>query len=141
MADLFWDTNLFIYLFEENPQFLDRMVAIRKRMVERGDRLFTSTLTVGEILVKPFRLGDHQMVERYQQYFDGTALTVIPFDLAASRAYARIRADRTIARPDAIQLACAASRNIDLFLTNDRRLSEKTIAGIHFITNLEGAPL
>ena len=34
------------------------MVAIQKRMVERGDRLFTSTLTVGEILVKPFQLGE-----------------------------------------------------------------------------------
>ena len=66
---------------------------------------------------------------------------MIPFDLAASQAYARIRGDRTIARPDAIQLACAASRHIDLFLTNDRRLSRKTVAGIDFITSLEAAPL
>ena len=43
--------------------------------------------------------------------------------------------------PDAIQLACAASVGIDLFITNDDRLSRKNIPGINFITSLARAPI
>ena len=43
--------------------------------------------------------------------------------------------------PDAIHLACAASRNINLFITNDKRLLGKNIPGIDFIASLETAPL
>ncbi len=141
MADIFWDTNLFIYLFEKNPVYLERVVSIRKRMVERGDTLSTSTLSMGEILVKPVQSADHPMVERYTAYFQSTQLKIIPFDHAAAQAYARIRADRSISRPDAIQLACAASRKTDLFITNDLRLAAKVIPGIQFISSLDSAPL
>ena len=48
----------------------------------------------------------------------------------------RIRADRSIASADAIQLACAAQAQVDLFLANDRRLAGKTIPGLQFIANL-----
>jgi hypothetical protein len=47
----------------------------------------------------------------------------------------------TIARPDGIHLAGAASRNINLFITNDKRLLGKNIPGIDFIASLETAPL
>jgi uncharacterized protein len=141
MASIFWDTMLFIYSFEDNPAYADRVVGLRKRMLERGDRLFTSALAVGEILVKPAETGDHEMLERYREAFHSPAITVIPFDQQAAECYARIRADRTIARPDAIHLACAASRNINMFITNDKQLLGKNIPGIDFIASLETAPL
>jgi predicted nucleic acid-binding protein len=81
------------------------------------------------------------LIERYWRFFDGVALTVIPFDLAAAECYAAIRVDRTIARPDAIQLACAAAADVDLFITNDERLAGKTVRGIKFVTSLGRAPL
>jgi predicted nucleic acid-binding protein len=43
--------------------------------------------------------------------------------------------------PDAIQLACAAAAGIDLFITNDDRLSKFHVQGIHFITGLDQAPI
>ena len=46
MANIFWDTNLFIYLLEENPDFGHRVRDLRRRMLARGDRLVTSALTV-----------------------------------------------------------------------------------------------
>jgi len=36
---------------------------------------------------------------------------------------------------------CAAAAEIDLFLTNDARLSRKAVEGIKFIATLEAAPL
>ena len=58
MSRIFWDTNLFIYLFEGRSPFRERVGALRRAMLERGDQLATSTLTLGEVLVKPLELGD-----------------------------------------------------------------------------------
>ena len=141
MASIWGSARLFIYSFEDHPAYADRVVELRRRMIERGDRLFTSALAVGEILVKPAEAGDRELLERYREVFRSPAITVIPFDLPTAECYARIRADRTIARPDAIHLACAASRDINLFITNDKRLVGKNIPGIDFIASLETAPL
>ncbi len=141
MASIFWDTMLFIYSFEDHPAYADRVESLRRRMLDRGDQLFTSALVVGEIQIKPAETGDRQMMERYREAFHSPAITVIPFDQQAAEIYARIRGDRTISRPDAIHLACAASRNINLFITNDKRLLGKNIPGIDFIASLETAPL
>lgn len=56
-------------------------------------------------------------------------------------AYARIRSDRSIKPPDAIQLACASAAEVDLFITNDDRLSQKSVPGIQFLSSLHKAPL
>jgi predicted nucleic acid-binding protein len=53
VSRVFWDTNLFIYLFEDSPRFGPKVVALRQKMLKRGDELLTSTLTLGEVLVKP----------------------------------------------------------------------------------------
>ena len=58
MSRIFWDTNLFIYLIEEFGILSERVINLRKRMVERGDELYTSALTLGEILIKPLEMGD-----------------------------------------------------------------------------------
>jgi hypothetical protein len=40
---------------------------------------------------------------------------------------------------DAIQLACAAHARVDLFITNDERLSTKSIPHIHLVSSLQRA--
>lgn len=141
MSRVFWDTNLFIYLFEDYGEHSLQAAAVLGKMEERGDELLTSALTVGEVLVLPWSLGDRDRCERYESAIRSNA-TVLPFDLAASREYAKLRAQpRKIAPPDAIQLACAAAAGVDLFLTNDVRLHAARVDGIHFITSVDRAPL
>lgn len=135
MSRIFWDTNLFIYLFEGGP-LSERVVELRQRMLDRGDELFTSTLTLGEILVKPAEAGDAPLGRRYEEAIASTA-TLLPFARETALKYADIRRDRSIRAPDAIQLACAASARIDLFITNDDRLATKVVVGIQFIQSLE----
>ena len=53
MSRVFWDTNLFIYLMEGSGERTRTVVSLRERMLARGDELYTSALTLGEILVKP----------------------------------------------------------------------------------------
>jgi predicted nucleic acid-binding protein len=135
---IFWDTNLFIYLLE-GGRFAPRVRDLRKRMAERGDELFTSALTLGELLVKPTEAGE--AASRDHRASLEQAATIVPFDTEAAVHYASIRADRTIKPPDAIQLACAAAANIDLFITNDDRLSSKVVSGVKFVTSLDRAYL
>jgi predicted nucleic acid-binding protein len=140
MSRIFWDTNLFIYLFEGQGPLSRRVVALRESMLTRGDQLLTSTLTMGEILVKPIEHGDAELSKKYEETLAATSL-MIPFDLKAAKIYASLRGDRSLRAPDAIQLACAAGAGVDLFITNDTRLHAKQIVGIQFIVSLERAPL
>ena len=140
MSRIFWDTNLFVYLLEDKGELAERVGSLRERMIERNDELLTSTLTLGEILVKPLEAGDETLARRYEQAITAAA-TVIPFDPPAAYAFATVRRDRTIRPPDAIQLACASVAGVDMFITNDRRLNRKVIPGIHFIQSLATAAL
>jgi predicted nucleic acid-binding protein len=136
VSRIFWDTNLFIYLIEEFGDLSERVIKLRKRMVERGDELYTSALTLGEILIKPMEAGDEALARRYESALLRGAV-IISFDVEPARLYATIRKDRTIRPPDAIQLACASHARVDLFITNDERLSTKSIPRIQFVSSLQ----
>ena len=138
MSRIFWDTNLFVYLIEDRGERAERVAALRRWMIEREDELLTSTLTLGEILVKPMETGDEELMRRYEHAI-GAGATVLPFDVGAARRFAEIRRDRSIRPPDAIQLACASAAGVDLFVTNDDRLTRRNVRGIHFIQSLERA--
>jgi predicted nucleic acid-binding protein len=140
MSRIFWDTNLFIYLFEDYGPLSKATASLRTKMLARGDELLTSTFTLGEILVKPTEQGDMRLCSQYETAITSVAL-VLPFDTKAARIYASLRLDRALRPPDAIQLACAAGASIDLFVTNDTRLQRKQVDGIQFIVPLERAPI
>jgi uncharacterized protein len=140
MSRVFWDTNLFIYLFEGSGTFANEVAALRNRMLARRDQLLTSAITLGEILVKPLEKGDMATAANYQKLIATTAV-VIPFEEKAALVYARLRGDRSLRPPDAIQLACAACARVDLFVTNDARLQSKQVDGIQFIVPLDRVPL
>jgi uncharacterized protein len=140
MSRIFWDTNLFIYLFEGSGKFSSQVLTLRSRMLARGDQLLTSAITLGEILVKPIQNGDAKAVAYYQKLITTTAV-LISFEEKAAVVYAQLRADRSLRPPDAIQLACAATAGVDLFITNDIRLHSKQIPGIQFIVPLDRVPI
>lgn len=140
MSRIFWDTNLFIYLFEDYRDLSKATINLRRRMSERGDQLLTSTMTLGEILVRPFKRGDHATCRKYEQSLARGAI-VVPFDVKAARVYATLRAGGTLKAPDALQLSCAATAAVDLFVTNDNRLQKEHVAGIQFIVPLDRVPI
>ena len=67
MSRIFWDTNLFIYLLENNPTFMPYVENLRIRMLSRGDQLLTSTITLGEVLIKPTQIGDSERCRKYER--------------------------------------------------------------------------
>lgn len=140
MSKIFFDTNLFIYMFEGLEPNRSRVLQIRKRMLDRGDSLVTSAMTLGEVLVRPTRLGQTPLIEQYDQAIRATA-RVINFDAPIAWRYASLRATHTLRSADAIQLACASHHGVDLLITNDQRLLGLDVPGIGFIASLDKAPL
>jgi predicted nucleic acid-binding protein len=140
MSRIFWDTNLFIYLIEGYGPNFELVRNLRKAMLSRGDQLLTSTLTLGEVLVKPMERQDEELARKYEDSIVTASIT-IDFDARAARIYASLRSNRSLRPPDAIQLACAGAAGIDLFITNDARLHSVQVEGIQFIVPLSVAPL
>jgi len=140
MKRIFFDTNVFIYMFEGLEPNRSRMLAIRKRTLERGDRIVTSAMTLGEVLVKPTKLGQTSLIEQYDRAIRSTA-DVVSFDAQVAWRYASLRSTHNIRNADAIQLACAAHFGVDLFITNDLQLHKLNVPGIGFITPLDKVPL
>ena len=140
MSKIFFDTSLFIYMFEGIEPNRSRALAVRKRMIDRGDHIVTSALTLGEVLVRPTKLGQTSLIEQYDRAIRTTA-QVVSFDASVAWRYASLRATHTIRNADAIQLACAAHFGVDLFITNDKNLHRLNVPGIGFIAPLEKVPL
>ena|SRR5690348_4329948 len=138
MSRVFWDTNLFIYLFEDYGALSKTVAALRTRMLARGDQLLTSTLTLAEVLVKPLEKGDAGL---YAQYEAALTNLSIPFEVKAAKIYASLRSDRALRAPDIVQLSCAAAAGVDLFVTNDARLQGKQVPGIQFLVSLDRVPI
>src|ERR1700744_1893610 len=140
MSRVFWDTNIFIYFFEDHTRLGEAARGLRERMLARGDQLVTSAMTVGEILVKPRERHALDLCREYERAITATAL-VLPLDIEAAKRFSELRLNRNLRPPDAIQLSCAAAVNTDLFVTNDPRLSSLKVEGIQFIVSLDRVPL
>jgi predicted nucleic acid-binding protein len=136
MRRVFWDTMLFVYLIERNPEFRPKVVQIRERMLERNDQLCTSAVTLGEVLAGALAANARTLAGQYRLALSRPHVEVVDFTEETAEHYARIRADRSIRPADAIQLACAAQAKADLFVTNDLRLTRKIIPGVKFIADL-----
>jgi predicted nucleic acid-binding protein len=87
------------------------------------DRGVISTVTVGEVLVRPFTIGPAPVATIdgfFQQFAD---LEVVSVDYAIAREAARVRATTGLRMPDAIILATSRIARCDVLCTNDAGLA------------------
>jgi uncharacterized protein len=139
MSKVYWDTMLFIYLLEDNKDYASRIEAIYDRMLARGDSLFTSYLSFGELLAGAVK--SPQKLKTIQDDFSALNVELLPFDRQAVETFASLRAIQKLATADSIHFACAAAKGIDLFLTGDKQLTRQIVPGIQFISGIENSPL
>lgn len=104
------------------------MNAVRP-LFEAADReeveLVTSAVTLLEVLVAPYRVGDATLARRYEALLTRSrGVTLVDLNRPLLRAAAQLRATYGVRTPDALQLAAGLSRRCGSFLTNDRRLPD-----------------
>ena len=137
MSRIYWDTMLFVYWFEDDTQYAERVRKVFTSIRHRRDTLCTSVFTLGEVLTGFFKKNASEQVSRIRDFFRPPHLEILPFTIETAELYAKIRAQNRIPPPDAIHLAIAAHSGVDLFLTNDRRLQKLVIPGIDFIVGMD----
>src|SRR5512138_1373644 len=104
MSMVFWDSMLFIYLLEENPDYAARVAEILGRMQERGDELCTSTFAMGEVLAGAYKRGRQDRATELEEFFRGPFVRLLPFTMDVAPRYARITAQLPVSKADAINL-------------------------------------
>jgi len=135
---IYWDAMLFAYLLEANPLFGPKVASILRKMIERDDTLCTSVFSLGEVLTGPRKDGSVSGVDAVKQFFGSDSVSLLPFTPETADRFSMIRASTGAHPADAIHLASAAQAQVDLFLTNDRKLLQFQIPGIKFIADLDG---
>lgn len=129
---------LFIYWLEWHSQYGPSVENIYRRMSHRGDQLCTGVFTIGEVLTGPYKLGSSEKAEELTRFFGSGSVRILPFNFEAAERYAQIRAKYNVSPADAIQLATAAVGQVDLYITNDKKIKNLIIDGIKFIAGLDG---
>ena len=118
------DTPIFIDHVEANEKYADLTQKIFSSMELGKWQGITSTITLMEINVHPWRVGREDVARKYEAILiNFPNLTVINVDREVARIAAQLRAKFGVRPPDALQVAASLVTGARGFLTNDRRLS------------------
>jgi len=115
-----FDTSVFIYQLEEHPKYVRFTDQIFLWIEQSGNQAVTSTITMTEILVQPYRELDKKRADAFSGLLstypklEWIAATLEIADLAA-----RIRAFHRLKTPDALLAATAVHSQATGLITND----------------------
>ena len=119
------DTAPFIYYIEDVAPYADLLDPAFSLLESHALRAVTSTVTLAEILTKPFADKKFSLADEIKFTLKSfSSLSVVPIDEKVGEAAALIRARYAIRLPDALQVAAAIQQEATLFLTNDKRIKK-----------------
>jgi predicted nucleic acid-binding protein len=114
------DTSVFIYQLEANPRYVGLTDPIFAWLEQPVHAAVTSTITMTELLVQPYReSGEQQAGEFYALLATYPNLDWIAPGLDIADIAARIRAAHRLRTPDALQAATAVHAQATGLITND----------------------
>ena len=120
---LFIDTAPIIYFIEEHPDYINEVSDIFERTAGGTVQVITSVISLIEVLSKPYKLGQNDIVDIYKDFFaNSKGFSVMGIDSGIAELTAKIRAEFEFKIPDALQLALFEHNDCDYFITNDKQL-------------------
>lgn len=118
------DTPLFIYHLEANEKYVSLTQKSFSSMEHGKWHGVTSTITLMEINVHPWRVGREDVARKYETLLmNFPNLEIINIDRDVARVAAQLRARFDVHPPDALQVAASLVAGAQGFITNDGRLS------------------
>ncbi len=118
-----FDAAPIIYYVEGNVDFEPRCTPFFHAIGRGRIEGFTSSISLPETLVHPFRMGDAARETAFRDLLldtEGMTTRVVSIDIAEVAAW--LRATYNLRTPDAVQVATALHSGCDIFLTNDDKL-------------------
>jgi predicted nucleic acid-binding protein len=114
------DTCVVIYAVESHPKYLALVKQILRWIRGTNGHAITSTVTMTEALVRPYRRGDQALLQEFHALLvTYPHIDWIPPTLHIADRAAQIRADHNLRTPDAIQAATTLAAGVTGFVTND----------------------
>jgi predicted nucleic acid-binding protein len=126
------DTSVFIYQVEESEKYFQLTDPIFTWLEGPRSAAVTSTITLLELLVQPYRSGDIDRVNKFYALLSTFPhLQWIGPTLDIADRGARLRADHHLRTPDAIQAATALCAGATGFVSNDTAFQR--VAGLEVL--------
>ena len=120
-SSVFLDTSSFIYLVEHHPRYSHFCETLFDRIEAGKTRATTSTLTLLEVLVQPYRQNNEELVMKFYALLTSYPnLSWVSMTLNVADRAAKLRAEHRLKTPDSIQAASAISCGATGFICNDR---------------------
>ena len=114
------DTMVFVYAFENHPAYVQLIRPLLIAIESGATEAVTSTITLAECLVQPYRKKDTALAARYMVLLRNFPhLAVLPVTDAIAERAAFLRANHRLKTPDAVQISTALLSGCRSFLTND----------------------
>jgi predicted nucleic acid-binding protein len=119
------DTSIFIYHLETNPTYAPLTKVVFEGMEAGEFQGVTSTITLMELTVHPWRFGHENVAREYETVLvNFPNLSIVDINRDVARLAAKLRADYNVTPADALQMAAGLQAGAKVFLTNDKRLVE-----------------
>jgi predicted nucleic acid-binding protein len=112
-------TSIFIYYLEDSPRYLNSAKEAFDWIGESGHTTITSTVSMAELLVKPYRDPPAQADAIYGTFASHPRIGWIAPDLLIAQTAAEIRAAHELKIPDALQTATAVRAGATGLIAND----------------------
>jgi len=129
------DTAPFIYYMEQHPHYGAIVKPIFKNIETGKIEAITTSITLLEVLVHPYRSGNEKLAGQYKDILlNAEGLTTFEVTHEIAENAAKLRSKYVIRTPDAIQISTAILNNADVFLTNDealKKISEINVASLN----------
>lgn len=126
------DTSIFIFQVEENEKYFHLTDSIFSWLEGPRVQAVTSTITLLELLVQPYRLADIDRVNKFYALFSTFPhLEWIAPTLDIADMGARLRAEYNLRTPDALQAATAVGCDATGFISNDSGF--RRVAGLDVV--------
>ena len=125
IKSIFMDTAPIIYYIEGNNQFC-QIKNIINQIQKNNITIFSSVITITEVLVKPVSLGNMNVVNSFLTFLknpDNIIILSVNDRIAEQAGYLRGKYP-SLKTLDAIQISSAIEARTDAFLTNDLRLKQ-----------------
>lgn len=122
---IYLDTNIFIKAFETSDSVANKAAIILSgTMVATPPRLVTSELTLGELLVVPYRNADSSLIRFYNNLLRSNQwMDVQPVTRDILLSAAQLRATNPARKlPDAVHVATAIASGCTHLLSSDKRI-------------------
>ena len=122
------DSSILIYHLEDLEPYANLTENIFAAVAEGFLSAVLSTVSVTELLVQPFTLGQQDRIAAFERFLFSLPNTELKSpDYPIAREAARLRAKYKLRTPDALLLATSINEKADAFITNDARL--RTLKG------------